>query len=141
MATMWHWRKLRSRPKPATPSLWELFGPDRQGGPAQVLSLAELAEAARAAKTHRHRRRRGNPGTTPTPVGQPTASGLLAPAPRVVDSTSEEIDRLIVRIEGSLSPDPTVEEITEAATVVFWALTDEERKATSMDELRRRLAV
>ena len=112
--------------------------PDREASGAQVLSLSELAEAAKA---NRHRRRRGSSGTLPLVTSQPTASGLLAPLPKALDGTSGEIDRLVVRIESSLGPDPSDEELTEAARVVFWALTDEERKSTSVDELRRRLSV
>jgi hypothetical protein len=51
------------------------------------------------------------------------------------------MEGLMRRIENSLSPDPSDKEITDAAKVAFWALTDRERQSTSVDELRRRLTI
>ena len=51
------------------------------------------------------------------------------------------MDDFVRRIGNSLSPDALDKEITEAARVAFWALTDEERRSLTVDELRRRLTV
>jgi hypothetical protein len=52
-----------------------------------------------------------------------------------------ELDEYITRIENALGPDPSEEEIVEAATVAYLALTDEERGSIDLDQLRLRQAV
>ena len=67
-------------------------------------------------------------------------SRLLAPLRVGNDVQISYVDGLMRRIRSSLGPDPSAEDITEAAKVAFWALSDEQRRSTSVDELRRRLA-
>ncbi len=67
-------------------------------------------------------------------------SRLLAPLRVGNDVEVSYMEGLMRRIQSSLGPDPSAEEITEAAKVAFWALTDRERQSTSVEQLRRRLA-
>jgi hypothetical protein len=70
---------------------------------------------------------------------QPSASDLLAPHPIADEEDTGDMGDLLRRIGNNLSPDPSDEEVTEAARVAFWALTAEERQSLTVDELRRRL--
>jgi hypothetical protein len=133
-----HVKILKYRPESAAPSVWEILGSNGQKGVARVLTLSELSEAAR---TNRHRRTRGSSDTFAIAASQPSASRLLAPLPIADDEDAGKMDDLVRRIGNSLSPYPSDEEITEAARVAFWALTDEERQSLTVDELRRRLSV
>jgi hypothetical protein len=54
---------------------------------------------------------------------------------------SAELDEYITRIENSLGPDPSDEEIVEATTTAYIALTEEERASIDLNQLRRRQAV
>ena len=142
MARNGHGKVLRSRSKPGAAGVWELLGPSHQKHAARVLSLSELAEAAKA---NRRRPTRWNSDKdsdkSPDSRSQLSASGLLAPHPVADEVETSDMAALIRRIESSLGPDPSEEEITEAAKVAFWAFTDEERRSIGVDELRRRLAV
>ena len=52
-----------------------------------------------------------------------------------------ELDEFFTRVESGLGPDPSEEEIVEAARAAFLALTDEERQSVSLDEPYRRPTV
>ena len=128
---------LKSRPESAAPSVWEILGSNRQKGMARVLTLRELSEADRTSRRRTHK----SSDTFAIAGSQPSASRLLAPLPIADDEDLGEMDDFVRRIGNSLSPDALDEEITEAARVAFWALTDEERRSLTVDELRRRLTV
>lgn len=129
---------LKSHPESSAPSVRDILGSNRQKGMDRVLTLRELSEADR---TSRHRRTHKSSDTFAIAGSQPSASRLLAPLPIADDEDPGELGDLVRRIGNSLSPDALDEEITEAARVAFWALTDEERRSLTVDELRRRLTV
>jgi len=129
---------LRSGPDSPAPSVWELLGAPRQNCEARVLTLSELSELSKAGRATRHRRTRGKPDVAPIGGRQPNASDLLAPRLIAEDADTGGLDNLIRRIRNNLSPDSSDEEVTEAASVAFWALTEEERQSLTVDELRRR---
>jgi hypothetical protein len=98
-----------------------------------------LSELDRAAREHRDRRPAGPSERLPIPWSEPSVSRLLAPLRIGADEEASYVDGLIRRLHSSLGPDPSAEEIDEAAKVAFWALTDRERRSTSVEDLRRRL--